>query len=129
MKRLMNAYSLARDIRILEGEKINKTIREKLVLWTIIKMRWPLLAQCLERDPGRIKYIVTEGGFNNPNIFDGNNNVNIDSDVKKLFSDKDVIGVIKGKEVGGPLDEHWIRRLIANDSTRSDSQILATVAE
>jgi KAP family P-loop domain len=36
MKRLVNPYSLARDIRILEGLKVE---REKLALWTIITMR------------------------------------------------------------------------------------------
>lgn len=55
MKRLVNTYSLARDIRILEGSKVE---REKLALWTIITMRWPLLTEYIEEDYDRIKPII-----------------------------------------------------------------------
>jgi RecB family exonuclease len=107
MKRLVNAYSLERDIRILEGLKIE---REKLALWTIIKMRWPLLAEYLEEDYNRVKPIVGIKPIIGEENLDG---LGISEDIKKLLRNKDVISVIKGEEVGGPLDDHAIRTLIA----------------
>jgi len=49
--RLINAYSIARDVRLLEGRKVE---RKKLALWTILRMRWPILAQYLEKDPDKV---------------------------------------------------------------------------
>lgn len=115
MKRLVNQYSLARDIRILEGSKIE---REKLALWTIITMRWPLLGEYLEEDCERVKPVIGVKPIIGEEKLDG---PGISEDIKKLLIDKDVISVIKGEEVGGPLDEHAIRYLTAYEPGRSAS--------
>jgi KAP family P-loop domain len=115
MKRLVNAYSLARDIRILEELKIE---REKLALWTIVTMRWPLLAGYLEEDCTRVKPIVGVKPIIGEENLDG---PGINEDIKKLLIDKDVIDVIKGDGVGGPLDEDAIRNLIVYEHPSSAS--------
>ena len=49
MKRLLNAYSVYRDIAILSHLDFESTEegRKKLALWTIVSLRWPLLAEFL----------------------------------------------------------------------------------
>jgi KAP family P-loop domain/NB-ARC domain len=47
MKRFVNTYSVLRILRTLEG---NTVAPDALALWTIIRIRWPLLAEHLERD-------------------------------------------------------------------------------
>jgi hypothetical protein len=63
----------------------------------------PLLAAYLEEDCKRVMPIIEGNKVENDDISD---------DIKKLFSDNDVISVIKGEKVGGPLDEDVIRSLI-----------------
>ena len=55
MKRLVNAYGIARAIDILKGGTTVE--RKKLALWSILSLTWPLLAQYLEHHPEKINYI------------------------------------------------------------------------
>lgn len=59
MKRLVNAYGVERAVQILEGHsrEIDHP-REKLALWTIVKSRWPLLAEYLGDHPDFIESIT-----------------------------------------------------------------------
>jgi len=52
MKRLVNAYGVERAVQILEGHPAQlEHPRERLALWTILKSRWPLLADYLSGHP------------------------------------------------------------------------------
>jgi hypothetical protein len=55
MKRFVNTYSVLRVLRTLEG---NTVALDALALWTIIRIRWPLLAEHLERDAEVIDAIM-----------------------------------------------------------------------
>jgi len=100
MKRLINAYSVQRDIVLLSGGDIEL---KKLALWTILSMRWPLLAEYLQDHPEMIKYI---GGKETLPI------EKIPKDLQELFQDPNVVEVIKGKKddliVGTLLDKDTI---------------------
>lgn len=52
MKRLVNAYGVERAVQILEGHSAElEHPQERLALWTILKSRWPLLADYLSEHP------------------------------------------------------------------------------
>jgi hypothetical protein len=52
MKRLVNAYGIERGRQIREGATLNDERRQQSVLWTILRLRWPLVAEHLAKDPG-----------------------------------------------------------------------------
>ena len=56
MKRFINTYSVLRILRTLEGNTVDQ---DALALWTIIRVRWPLLADHLERDAEMVNAIKT----------------------------------------------------------------------
>lgn len=94
MKRLLTAYADQRAIATLVGVNI---VMKQLALWTIVVLRWPLLAEYLEDHPEMVGYI---GGPVQDSI---------PEDLHKLFGDEEVHGVIRGKDVGISLDESAIR--------------------
>jgi len=98
MKRLVNAYSIQRAMDIYRGGNIEP---KKLVLWTIILLRWPFLAEYLEEHPDMIKYI---GEDSIPED-------DIPQNLWELFYDKSQIvrDVIQGKNVETNLDENTIK--------------------
>jgi hypothetical protein len=53
MKRLVNAYGIASAVEILRSvaAEATQTRPETLALWTILSLRWPLLADYLVDDP------------------------------------------------------------------------------
>lgn len=58
MKRLVNAYGVERAVQILEGNSSDiDRPREKLALWTILRSRWPLLAEFLSDHPNLIEQL------------------------------------------------------------------------
>jgi hypothetical protein len=68
MKRLLNAYRYQRDLRVLtlgaqwtRGQSSQASRpeprREQLALWTIVELRWPVLADYLIRSPEMVRYI------------------------------------------------------------------------
>lgn len=57
MKRLVNAYGLERARQVREGTVLSEDARRRLVLWTIVKLRWPVLAERLEADPALVDAI------------------------------------------------------------------------
>ena len=48
IKRFLNAYSIARALRTLEGNPVSQ---EALASWVILRIRWPQLGDLLERNP------------------------------------------------------------------------------
>ncbi|MEV6611715.1 P-loop NTPase fold protein [Kutzneria sp. NPDC051319] len=55
MKRFVNTYGVVRTLRTLEGNTVGP---DALALWTIIRLRWPLLAEHLEQDADLIDRIM-----------------------------------------------------------------------
>jgi hypothetical protein len=56
MKRLVNAYGVERAVQILEGRSAElEHPRELLALWTILRLRWPLLSDYLSEHPDTLE--------------------------------------------------------------------------
>lgn len=116
MKRLVNAYDVQRDIAILRGGKVQ---REKLALWTIISLRWPLWAEHLLDYPEMINYIGKDIDEIPANLWEKSEK----QGVQELFKDSAVREVIQGKkgdiDVGTSLDEKTIRNFAGLRTTDS----------
>jgi hypothetical protein len=54
MKRLINAYGIQLAVVALAGASVD---RGAMALWTIISLRWPVLAEELERHPDRLSLV------------------------------------------------------------------------
>jgi hypothetical protein len=88
MKRFANAYAAQRALDILRGgADIEPGV---LALWTIVVLRWPLLATYVERNPG----IVTKMG-KKPAESD-----EVPVHLTSLFTDNEVKAVFSGKKDG-----------------------------
>jgi hypothetical protein len=57
MKRLVNALGVKQSVLFLEGRKVDPDL---LARWTIIELRWPLLAEALEANPEWLDPSATE---------------------------------------------------------------------
>ena len=88
MKRMVNAYAVRRAIDIISGGHVDRGI---LALWTIMELRWPLLAEYLTEYPQQVTTLRKR------QIPKDNN---IDEDLKKLFVADEVIRVINGEAEG-----------------------------
>ncbi|MEN3333946.1 MAG: hypothetical protein V7641_3311 [Blastocatellia bacterium] len=98
----MNAYGLHQAIFFLEGRSITP---EALARWTILELRWPLLADLLVAHP---QLITDLGNGKTPAI------ESIPGELKTLFGDDEVKGVIGLDDVkaSGALDEAAIREIV-----------------
>ncbi len=56
MKRFINAYNIYKTLAYtIDDTLIDSTVKKKqFALWTILSIRWPLLAELLEQDPQKI---------------------------------------------------------------------------
>lgn len=102
MKRLVNAYGLHQATHFIEGRQVSP---EALAQWTIIELRWPLLADVLAARPQSVVDVANgqapvAGSFPH--------------DIEGLFSDEAVRSVLVGDRAGGAaaLDEPSIRQII-----------------
>jgi hypothetical protein len=98
MKRLVNAFGVQRDMAIYAEADIPE---KQLALWTIASLRWPLLTEELEKNPGLVENILADmepadGGL---------------SDIQPLFSDDDVKRVFRGEGIGVQLTAETISLL------------------
>jgi hypothetical protein len=103
MKRLLNAYVIARDKTLLGGmEKLlaDEKTRKRLVLWTIISLRWPLLGDLLLEQPDKV------------GLFRGKDSEEmIEPEFQKLAKNKEVLRVLSGEGVAAALDADAIRQI------------------
>lgn len=83
MKRAAMAYSLSRDRLLLSGREINDELRIQLALWTIVNLRWPCIADYLERYPYHINIFLKD----NPS----------EDDLKKVV-DEDILNLLKNND-------------------------------
>ena len=97
IKRLLNTFVIYRAIAIMK--RVNLDF-DKLTLWTIITMRWPLLGDYLLQHPRDIEKL------DNPSELPA-------EDIKKLLKlDKaQILNVIRGKKIGKHLDAKAIEKL------------------
>jgi hypothetical protein len=108
IKRLVTFYGVLRAIAILSDEQIisDLTKRNQLALWTITRMRWPLLADYLEEYP---QYL------NNFKV--GKSNKAIHADVVDLIKDPEVMDVLGGKGINCELDAESLKRFTSLKAT------------
>jgi hypothetical protein len=110
MKRLVNAYSVHRDINILAGADIDPTI---LTRWTILNLRWPLLAN----------YLV-ERAFNS-----GANGTMVLTDIPEplapLLRRKEVAELIWDARFGPKLTPEHLQACVGLRSTPSGEEVVA----
>lgn len=103
MKRLINAYGINQAVSFLEGRKIDPGA---LARWTILELRWPLLADCLMCHPDLVERI---GGEEPPS------DSRIPEPLGPLFISPSVWRVVEGAELGGqeaPLTREAIQRIV-----------------
>jgi len=108
IKRLVTFYGVQRAIAILSDEEIvsDLTKRNQLALWTIVKMRWPLLADYLEEYPQYLE-----------NFKKGKTSKAIHADLIDLIKDQEVMDVLKGKGINAELDADSLRRFTSLKAT------------
>jgi hypothetical protein len=95
MKRLLNGYSIQRDLVLLaDGELLGNTdMRKKLALWTILCLRWPAAEEyLLKRAAGRMD--------------------DLDDGLRDLLNSEAVKAVLDGNGIGVKLDLESIGRLV-----------------
>jgi Cdc6-like AAA superfamily ATPase len=95
MKRLVNTYSVNRALATLSDIDID---RDRLALWSILSLRWPVLAEYLEKNPGKTGEIV------------GKNSSALSDEVAELCNDENVISVLQGIPTSSTLDESVVRK-------------------
>ena len=92
MKRLINAHGLERARQIREGVLLNEAQRKQHVLWTILKLRWPLLAEHFTETPEDRDRVVAQS-------------VKPDEELLwSVVSDRRLIAVLTGAETGVALN-------------------------
>jgi hypothetical protein len=107
MKRLVNAYGVERALQIIGGHSTAlEHPRQRLALWTILKSRWPLLADYLADEPDTIEQL--KAGEVPPEVAaDGARPY-----LAALFADDEVRRVVSGSVIGVDLDADSLRLLI-----------------
>jgi KAP family P-loop domain len=104
LKQLVNAFGIARDIETLYGRNLKGDVvkQHQTALWTLLRLRWPKLADYLAEHPSDVTKIGVRDA-------DG-----VPSGLKPLFSDARVVRVVTGqaKDVRAKLDEEAIREVL-----------------
>ena len=100
MKRLVNAYGFNKAISLLADQDLDVG---PLARWTIVEMRWPVLARRLEQAPELADSIGVA-----PAVVDS------EGDLADLFRDSEVVEVIRGQTSGGAasLDTASLREIL-----------------
>ncbi|TCM43627.1 P-loop NTPase fold protein [Kribbella sp. VKM Ac-2568] len=105
MKRLVNAYGIARGIETLQGFNLkdDHDREQETALWTILTLRWPRLGSYLARYPERIDEI----GSRSP--ADG-----VPAELQPLFGDPEVVAVVRGDAEGvtAALNGEKLRKIV-----------------
>jgi hypothetical protein len=102
MKRLVNAYGIARGIETLGGDNLagDAAAQQQTALWTILALRWPRLADHLAVRPEDVARVGGRGKV--PDA--------IPEGLRPLFRDQRVVDVVRGEGVDAALDEDAVRR-------------------
>lgn len=107
MKRLVNAYGVARGVELLSHQSLrwDKHAQHQTALWTILSMRWPRFAEYLAAHPDAAAHV----GAADPNP------MGVPSDLSALFANEDVEQVVLGQAEGveAILDANSIRASVS----------------
>ena len=108
MKRLVNAYGLARGMELLNRRTLGgdrEASAPRTALWTILSLRWPRLAEYLAAQPD----IADEFGRTDPGAR------GVRAEFAPLFLDPDVRAVVFGQADGvdAKLDPDSIRLCVS----------------
>jgi len=102
MKRLVNAYGIARASETLRGHNLERdtAAEQRTALWTILNLRWPKLGDHLAMHPEDVTALGT-----------GKAPRKVDGDLEPLFADKEVEAVVQGapEQVVASLNAEVIR--------------------
>jgi hypothetical protein len=98
IKRLVNAYGIYRALAILSGlNTFDPAGKEQFVLWIILSLRWPMLAEYLEEHPAMVAAFIKSKA-----------KTNVPESLQPLIEDSHLLRVIKGRNVN--LDATAIER-------------------
>jgi hypothetical protein len=102
MKRLVNAYGIARGIETLGGDNLagGSVAQQQTALWTILSLRWPRLADHLAGTPGDVALVGDAGA-----VLDS-----VPESLRPLFRDQRVVDVVTGDGVEARLDAATVGR-------------------
>jgi hypothetical protein len=123
MKRLVNAYGIYRALALLDDVTLVSDIakRKQLALWTIVSLRWPSLAEYLERYPKTVEALRKPRGKLD--------DLKLIKELELLVETSldDVQRVLNGKAEGVnvQLDEAAILRLIGIKASHSLPAVVA----
>jgi hypothetical protein len=116
MKRLVNAYGMYQAAHILERRNVSP---EALARWTLLELRWPVLADYIRDRPE----LLRSGG-------NGGQNVKIPKWVRNLLADESVKAVLTlGAEGRGALSEEAVREIVGNLDARTTQTVNATALQ
>jgi len=101
MKRFGSRYNIERAARTLEGSVVGF----ELALWTIVLMRWPILAELLETQPDLADLLCSDT-MDSARAPDGK------SEVGQLFRNAEVRRAFGGLSNGTRLDAEALRRCL-----------------
>jgi hypothetical protein len=101
MKRLVNAYSFETKLQLLEREWVeaDEYGMQRLALWMIVSLRWPVLADHLTEHPEWVGNLVDGSGPPD----------DVPDDLQTLFKDARVRRVFKGEGVDVSLRPEHVR--------------------
>jgi len=108
MKRFVNTYGIARALQVIEDSVV---ARDDLALWTIVRVRWPALAEYLRTSPAAIDALAA--GSPPP---DG-----APPALVALFGSPDVAMLLDGEQ-GGSLTAATIRACCGLADAPADSE-------
>lgn len=106
MKRLINAFAIKQAVNFLEHREVDV---DPLARWTIIEMRWPLLADIIEAHPAKATWFVTQSIPNGETL---------DEALCPLLRDQSVRAVFVAQSAGSAtrLDENTVRTIVGLSS-------------
>src|SRR5271166_2767753 len=107
MKRLVNAYGMHLATHFLEGRPVSP---ESIARWTIIELRWPLLADFLAARPQSVAVLASGKVLTDLHSTD---DVEKPQGLEKLYDDEEVKAVLGYAPKGAmALDERSIRQIV-----------------
>ncbi|HEX5990410.1 MAG TPA: P-loop NTPase fold protein [Solirubrobacterales bacterium] len=109
MKRMMNAYGIERDRLFRDGYMLTPLQRQQLALRTIVQLRWPELADHLQRHPEDAVFGLEEA-----------EPVPKENPFAKLFVDTELRKVFDGDGVEASLDAEVFRHFPSRSGASSD---------